>query len=1088
MPNAQDPVVQHQIMKQNVADSIAAQFPFEGKQNKLVLNKIWTEDKPIDFETMKEARLNDSTIAAPVYGDVSLLDKNGKEMSRTKKMRLAQVPVPTPHGTFLVNGTEYQIAQQERLKPGVYARTTASGQLQAQVNLAKGMNFSVGLNPERRKLEAKFGTANVGLYDLMKIMGTSDGELQKAWGKEILDANQVSKEKVNQSAAKIHKVLFRRDHSNGTAPDTAEGMQKELRDYFSDTEIDSKTTERTLGKGFKKVTADLLGRTSEKLLNISRGDEEVDNRNALIFKSFHGPEDQLKIKLDHWKTKGPIANTVKWKVDQKDDVRKVINNKTFDRGVEEFFTSSSLSNATEQNNPLSIIGEATKSTVLGEGGISSSRAVPDDARNLESTSLGFMDMVHTPESDRVGITLHTGVDTIREGNILKTAVRERATNRARHIDPEEMFDSIVAFPDQFTGNKAKSSEVKGIYQGRMGTFKASDVKFILDRAQGMFDMSTNMIPFLASTQPTRGLTASKQSEQSVSLIGREAPLVQIATGKGKTFEQEVGEQYSWRAPIDGVVEEIKDGMMVIKNGRKTEKLVLPNNYPLNQKTFIHAEMKVNVGDKIKKGDLLADTNHTKDGVLALGRNLSVAYMPYKGLNFEDAVVISESAAKKMTSEHLHHKDVGIDENSSTDLKKFRAHTPGIISDKHAENLTADGVIKVGTRVEPGDVLVAHLREEAITPEDNMMSRLMKSRARPWKDRSVTWDNDFGGVVTDIAKTGSKIKVYVKTEEPMREGDKIVGRHGNKGIVSKIIPDVDMIKDEAGNPIDLIMDPHGVPSRINAGQILETAAGKAARKKGEIFEVENFKGDISNWLGNVKDYLKDAGVKDKEDVFDPTTNRTIPGILVGDQYITKLKHQVERKFGARNITGHDINLQPKGGKYGAQSLDHLTLYTMLAHDARANIREMNSSIKSEKNDELWLRLQSGMSLPKPQPTFAWDKFKGMMTGMGVKVIHEGNKMGLTPLTDRDIENISRGAIENPTRVVGRGDMRPEKGGLFDPEITGGLSGDRWSHIDLAEPLPNPVLEKGVLSLTGLKKKDFDSLISGEKYINDKGELM
>ena len=388
-------------------------------------------------------------------------------------------------------------------------------------------------------------------------------------------------------------------------------------------------------------------------------------------------------------------------------------------------------------------------------------------------------------------------------------------------------------------------------------------------------------------------------------------------------------------------------------------------------------------------------------------------------------------------------------------------------------------------VERDDLLVAALREEAVTPEDTLLSRLKKSRARPWKDRALRWDHDHPGVVTDVVRRDDKVKVYVATKEPARTGDKIVGRHGNKGIITRIIPDGEMIKDESGFPVDLIMDPHAVPSRINVGQNLENALGKLAAHKGHPIIVENF--GPGSHVDRIQEMLAAEGVKDKETVFDPTTSKQIPGIQVGMSYINKLKHQVEKKFGVRNIAGYDVNLQPKGGTGGAQSLDRLTMYGLLAHDARANLREMTSDIKTQKNDELWMRAQSGLSLPPPKPTFAYDKFQSLVRGMGVNIKESGTTMRLVPLTDKDVDSLSAGTIRDPLRAIDRNKMTPERGGLFDPEVTGGLRGESWAHIELAEAIPNPVTEKGILSLTGLKRAEYDAIVAGRAAVDDRGNI-
>lgn len=1090
MANYFDPELQYEAMKDVVQQTIKDQFPFEGKRQELRLVKSWVEDKPNRHSkrATKEARINEHHNSSPVLGHLKLIDKDtGKVIDEVKRMRLARVPVPTPMtGGYLINGSEFQISNQERLKPGVYTRRTGAGHLEAQANLAKGMNFALGLNPERRRLTARFGTTNIGLYELMRILGASEDEIKNRLGSDLYDANVVSPKKVGAAAQRLHGVLFMRRGRNQAAPDEMDA-KRDLREYFQETEIDRDTTKETLGKGFSRVTSDLIMTSAEKLLKVQRGEEEPDNRNAPMFKRFYGPEDQLEAKLQHRNTQLPISFRVRGRIDNKKDIRSIVNNRTFDDPVTKFFTEGSLSNATEQNNPLSILGEANKTTVLGEGGIPSDRGVPEDARSLEPSSLHFHDPVQTPESSRVGITLHVGIDTEREDKTIKTKVREINTNRNRALSPEQAFRSTIAFPDQYDGHKPKSRMVKAIKEGKIAEYPSSKVDFIYDRPQGAFAISANMVPFLDSTQPTRALTASKQMEQAVSLIDREEPLVQTSNGKGGTFDEEIGRDFSTSAPVSGTVSKIEDDQITIRDkAGKNHKVELWHEYPLNQKTFLTEKPKVEKGDKVSKGDLLADSNYTKDGKLALGINLRTAYAPYYGLTFEDAVAISESAANKLTSEHLYQQELPLDENTSLSLNKFRAHSPGAINATQAAKLDNKGIIKKGETIEKGDVMVAMLREESVTPEDTLLSRLVKSRARPWKDRAMRWDHDHPGIVTDVVDLGDKVKVMVKTEEPAREGDKLVGRHGNKGIITRVVPDTEMLKDANGDVIDLVMDPHTVPSRINIGQNLENAIGKLAKKQGKPFIVNNFS-DMNN-ATELQDMLKSEGMRDKETIFDPISGKNIPNVQVGQHYTNKLKHQIEHKFGVRNVEGYDTNLQPKGGKHGAQSLDRLTMYAMLAHDARSNLREMQSDTKAQKNDELWLRVQSGMPLPVPKETFSYQKFKGLVKGMGIDIKEDGQQLSLLPLTDKEVELMSSGALPEPTKAISRNTMTPELGGLFDPQLVGGLRGDKWSHIDLAEQIPNPSMEKGILSLTGLKKTEFDSIISGKSAIDENGNVV
>ena len=683
MDNLFEAEPQYERMKEVVRDQIADQFPFEGKKHTLRLLRAWTEDLPDRHskQRAKDARLHENPFSSPVLGHVQLVDQaSGKVLDEVKRMSLARVPAPVPTtGGLLIAGTEYQIANQERLKPGVYTRRTGAGILEAQANLARGLNFAISLDPERRRLQTRFGSTNVGVFETLKLMGASDQAIAKALGREVFQANRADPEKVDQAALKLHATLFRRRRGEEEAI-PLHRIKEELKDYFASTVIDPLTTAETLGRSHSKVTPGLVMDATSKLLKVARGEAEGDNRNAPRFKNFLGPEDQLEARLAHHSTRNGIAFRVKGKVDRTQDIKKVINNRTFGEPVTRFFTEGSLSNATEQNNPLSILGEANKTTVLGEGGIPSTRAVPEDARSLEPSSLHYHDPVQTPESDKVGITLHLGVDTVRGADKrLRTKVREASTNRVRYLSPEEAHSVVIAFPDQYQGKTPKGSFVKTIQEGEIAERPARQVQYIYDRPQGAFAISANLIPFLDATQPTRGLTASKQMEQAITLTHREAPLVQVSTGKGATFEQEVGRRFAATAPAGGVVEGVEAKAVVIRDGKgKRHTVDLWDRYPLNQGTFLDEEPIVAVGQRVQAGQPVADNNYTKGGALALGRNLKVAYMPYKGLTFEDAVVISESAAQKLQSEHLYKSEALIDDATALSKKKFKAHVPGVL--------------------------------------------------------------------------------------------------------------------------------------------------------------------------------------------------------------------------------------------------------------------------------------------------------------------------------------------------------------------------------------------------------------------------
>jgi DNA-directed RNA polymerase beta subunit len=659
------------------------------------------------------------------------------------------------------------------------------------------------------------------------------------------------------------------------------------------------------------------------------------------------------------------------------------------------------------------------------------------------------------------------------------------------VSPAEAAQAVVSFRDQYTEKKGKlhprSRNVKASAKGKISVVPAKDVDYVIPSAQAMYGVASNMIPFLQNDQGNRTMTAGKMMTQALPLVSRESPLVRVVAGKDATFETISGQAFSHKSPVSGTVMKVTEDEVQVKDSKgKKHTINLYRDFPLNSKTaFLDSETKVKKGDKVKKGQIVADTNFTKDGDLALGVNANIAYVPYKGYNFEDGVVISESFSKKLTSSHLYKMTVSLDKITMMNLSKFKAYYPDALDMASASKMDEDGVVKKGETVKFGDILMAVLRKEEKGPEDLIIGRLHKAFIKPYKNKSVTWDEEDEGTVVDVVKTARKIEVHVRTAEPAKIGDKLAGRHGNKGTITAIIADNEMLTSKNGETVEVVMNPHSVPSRINPGQILETVAGKVARKEGRPFDVRNF--GARDYLADVKKAAKKAGVQDKEDLLDPVTNQRIPGVLVGQQYMLKLDHPTRKKFSARAQGGYTADLQPSRGKHeGGQSMDTLTLYSMLSHGALHNLREM-ATYKSERNDEVWRALQLGQSLPAPQVPFATEKFISMVKGLGVDVRKDGNTLALAPMTDKKVLEYSSGAIQNSKVIRGK-DLRPEKGGLFDPVITGGIAGDKWNHIELAEAMPNPIFENAIKSILGVTQAIYDDIIAGRRYVSKTGQIV
>jgi DNA-directed RNA polymerase beta subunit len=512
------------------------------------------------------------------------------------------------------------------------------------------------------------------------------------------------------------------------------------------------------------------------------------------------------------------------------------------------------------------------------------------------------------------------------------------------------------------------------------------------------------------------------------------------------------------------------------------KVPYETNFPFPSKTYLHHEIQVKPGQTVQAGQRLGDSNFTRNGTLALGKNLLVGYMPYHGMNSNDAVVISDGCARKLTSEHMYREVYPLSSQIELARDKHKTYYGNKFTAQQYAKLDSDGVIKPGARVDPKDPLILGLTKAEIQGVDLMLGRISKTLTKPYREVTLQWEHGSQGEVVEVFRNAAQISILVKTQERMNVGDKLAGRYGNKGVVAKIVPDHEMIKDERGRPLDLILTSAGVVSRINPAQIIETALGKVVEKTGKPILYNNAEEkDAVQWAKNL---LKEHGIKDKEHVYDPISKRTIKGpdgngVLVGRQFIYKLFKSTDTNFSGHGVGPYDVNEQPlkTGGDESAKGIGKMELDALIAHNAR-NILQEAATVKSQKSDEFWKAIQLGAPLPTPKPTFAFNKFTAMLEGSGIRVDKRGSKFKLLPATDKGVLERSRGEIENKKTLIAK-NLKPENGGLFDPVKTGGPQGTLYSHISLHEAIPHPVFVEPVRRLLGLSQKDF------EKHLEEKG---
>lgn len=1114
-----DPNEAYEDFKTKTLAGLQQFFPVVGKQRVLELSKLDVQETghPDAVNDQLAAKLKGELWGEPVYGTFDLKDKETGKVLETRRMRIAQIPRMTKRYSYVAGGNEYQVENQWQLRQGVYVRRDRKGQPKAQFNVRNGKNFEMHLDPESQVLTLKWNSANLPAYPVMRALGVTDGQLEHAWGSKVLEANKRARGGKNV-LDKIYKAEL------GKMPSSSEEAAGYVQKLMEGSWLDAGVTKHTLGEPHENITGKTLVQTSKRLFDVHKGAPE-DDIDALVFKRLRTAADFAS---DKFKSHGKEIRTKMMK--QIDDapggIRGIVRMSHFMPPIHKTFTQNAASQVAKQINPLEMVSAAGQTTVMGPGGMTNDNQVTEETKLINPTHFGFLDPLNTPEGGRSGVSLRLPFGVRQVRGVPHLPLYDMAQKKAVLVPIEDAVKYPVALPDQVTWNsdgtpKAKKATIKLLGRdNEVVEGKLSDAKYVLKHSGQVFGLTTNLIPFLHSTQGNRSGMAARHLEQATSLVHREAPLVQVGTGfQGglDTFEKIVGRQTGHTAPVDGTVVSVSPTSIKIQDAAgKVHESQLYHNYPVTDaKSFLHSTPLVEKGAHVKRGQPIADHNYSKDGQLALGASLRVGYLPMAGYNFEDGIVISDSAAKKLTSQHMHKELYELPAGASTDPGHFRNFHSGTYTKQQLDALPADGVVRVGQKVMPGDPLIlASIPFEA--KRGAGLGAIRKTLSGVHTDKSLRWESDFPGVVTHVERKGDKIRVHVRTEECVRVGDKLAGRYGNKGVVTAILADSEMPRGAKGEHIEVALNPSGVPGRINVGQIYETVAGKIAQKTGKPYVVHNFSG--GDQLAKLKADAAKHKVRDTEELFDPKTGHSIGQVTTGPEYMLKLVHQVEKQGSVRSgmtLPGeepekYDENLQPKGGGHaGGQRFGSLGVWGLLAHGATANLREAQT-LKSEgpegsgwkqdpswtwksKHREAWEAIQLGMPLPPPQPTFAFKKFESYLKGAGINLEKKGHQLILSPLTDKQILKMSAGEVKHPDLRTtyaddGEGNPKPIPGGLFDPKVTGGHGGKKWSHIRLAEPVPNPIFEKPICALLGMRKIDMLDVVHGKKSVGADGRVL
>jgi hypothetical protein len=628
--------------------------------------------------------------------------------------------------------------------------------------------------------------------------------------------------------------------------------------------------------------------------------------------------------------------------------------------------------------------------------------------------------------------------------------------------------------------------IPAIKDGRISLVDPGEIDYEpIHHSQGWAE-STHMAPLLGSMKGARAFISSKYtSGQYLPLVEKEAPLVDTLDEEtGNSYSQTLGEKIGHRhARVEGVVHSVSPEAINIQDADgKLHTHEIHRHFGHARKTFTNDRPLVKPGDVVTAGRPIAASNYvTDDGRLAYGRNLRVGYLP--GANsstFEDAILVSESGAKKLTSEHLFGYDLDHSQGAESKKSKWVSLFPNKYTNEQLEKIGPDGHALPGAKLYPGDPMLLGYEPRSLSAKDSALGNLHKVLRESHRDLSQVWSKPAPALVVDAVKSRRGLRVNVVSEMPLRAGDKLSARSGSKGVVSQVLPDHQMVHDAQGNPMEILINPASIIARVNPTANFEALLGKIAEKRGKPYHLPAFAKE--SWRDYVEGELKANGLSDKEDLTDPTTGRRVPNVMTGKQYFLKLEHQSYGKESGRGEGSVDFNDQPtKGGEEGAKRMGGLVNVALLSHGALGVLRD-SQLYRTGKNEDLWRQIRSGNPLPAPKTPFIFNKFINSLKAAGINVERKGDKFHLKAMTDADVDAIAPHEVRNDGTVDRDGN--PEPGGLMDHALHGGPEGLQFSRIQLDSPTSNPLFEEPLRRFLGLTQNKYRDVIAGRETLNGK----
>ncbi|MGI6637174.1 MAG: DNA-directed RNA polymerase subunit beta [Minisyncoccales bacterium] len=960
--------------------------------------EIWFLDYKVDEPKLdeEEAKANNDSYEASVRVTVKLVNLKTKE-TKEQEVYLADFPIMTDRGTFIVNGVERVAISQLIRSPGVF--------FTSQFNHGKNL-FGAKIIPNRGawleletestgalsvKIDKKRKISAVALLRAFYLLSKKDGEIKDDEIKDLFKDSDIGeinhinetlvKDEIKTGEEALIEIYKRIRPGDIATPETAAELIENTFFNFARYDLSEVGRWRMIqrldyGKSNKNVTVEDRVLLYEDIVEVIREMIKLNN-------DPQGKADQIdhlghrrvrtaaeilenRLRLGLLRMERHIKDRMSTLEPHTMTPSQLINVRPFIAVVKEFFTSSQISQFMDNENPLAELEHKRRLTATGPGGLTRERA-GFEARDVQPSHYGRICPIETPEGPNVGLVVHlaTFARVNRYGFIETPYFKVEKGKIGSKVDylnayEEERYNIAHGGVEINDKREIVPTRVEARIKGEPGVIERDKIDYIDVSAEQFISAATSCIPFLQNDDANRALMGSNMQRQSVPLINPAPPLV--STGMEERIASDSGQIII--SKTDGVVTEVDANRITIKPSKgEVVSYKLKTFTRTNQYTCFHQKARVKKGQKIKKGDILCDGGGVADGRLALGQNLLVAFLSWRGLNFEDAIIVSERLAQKDTYTSIHIESVFCDVRETKLGPELTTSDIPNVSEKKLKDLDEEGIIRIGAEVGPNDILVGKISpkgEADMTAEERLLKAIFGEKAKEVKDTSLVMEHGKRGRVIGVKvfsrEMGHKldpgvikrIEVEIAELRRVEAGDKLAGRHGNKGIISKVLPVEEMPYLEDGTPVDIILNPLSVASRMNIGQILETHLGWAAHKNGYVAITPSLSGADED---DIKKELKKAGLPETGSVklFDGRSGEAFPQpITVGMIYMMKLIHMVRDKIHMRSIGPYSlITQQPLGGKaqFGGQRLGEMEVWALEGHGAAYTLQEM-LTIKSD----------------------------------------------------------------------------------------------------------------------------------------------